>query len=146
MTYCHVTVHGCIKYNMHGSNIVVNFTCKYLHCSAPQCGTPIIWGCSSNYHRDIVVWNTLKASLNELGLWCTVSVVVCYYRSRVAPSSELHPHRCHTLWWCCCSPGHSNSRGRVIHTLSVHSNSSGEWKLSSYTKKKWNCGVCCCST
>ena len=135
----HVTVHGCIKYNMHGSNIVVNFTCKYLHWSATQCGTLTIWYFSSDHHSDVVVSNTLEASLNELSLWCTVSCVVCYYRSS-ATSSNVHPHRCYTLRWCCCSPGHSNSRGWAIHTLSTHSNSGGEWKLSSCTKKKWNVG------
>ena len=107
---------------------------KNLHIwvSRAQCGSSshTTWGSyfSSNYHSDVVVCSTPETSLNDLSLWCIGGAVGCYCRS-MTTSSELHPHRCHTLRWYCCVPGHSNTRGWATHTLSTHINSV-EVKLS----------------
>ena len=114
---------------MHAGNLFTSN--KHFHWPAIPCGAYTKWGCSSNYHSDVIVCSTPETSLNDFSLWCIGSCVACYWIPRPSVSSELHPHRCHTLRWYCCAPGHSSSRCWTIHTLSTHSNS-GEWKLSSY--------------
>ena len=101
------------------------------------------WGCyfSSNHHPGVVACSTLETCLNDHRLWCIGSCVVCYNKS-MSTSPEFHPHRCHTLRWYCCPPGHSNTRGWAICTLGTHINNGGV-KLKNCAHKSENIAPAC---